>query len=56
MKKVYMTPLTKWVEAQTEDMIAGSPLNITGDSGSAEVIDENATGDGLSRQNLWDEE
>ena len=56
MKKVYMMPLTKWVEAQTEDMIAGSPLNITGDSGSAEVIDVNATGDGLSRQSLWDEE
>ena len=56
MKKVYMTPLTKWVEAQTEDMIAGSPLNITGDSGSAEVIESDAQTDGLSRQSLWDEE
>ena len=56
MKKVYMTPLTKWVEAQTEDMIAGSPLNIPDEGGSAEVIDENATGTALSRQNLWDEE
>ena len=56
MKKVYMMPLTKWVEAQTEEMSAGSPLNITGDSGSAEVIDDDATSDGLSRQSLWDEE
>lgn len=54
MKKVYMTPTTKWVEAQTEEMIAASTLDITGDNGEAEVINEDAQTEGLSRQSLWD--
>ena len=57
MKKIYQIPAIKWLEAETEDMVAASPLDISGDSGSTKVIDEDATGPGLSRENsLWDSE
>ena len=57
MKKVYMMPSIRFVEAETEDMVAASPLDIPGNSGSSEVIDKDATGPGLSRENsLWDSE
>jgi len=60
MKKIYMTPTTKWVEAQAEEMMAGSDLftpdssgNPTQDLSSPETTE--ATSGNLSRQSLWDE-
>lgn len=55
MKKVYMTPFTKWLEAETEDMM--NPVSvITDGSGDPAPADEN--GEVLSRQSnsLWDSE
>ena len=57
MKKVYMTPTTKWVEAETEKMMVGS-IQDMGDGtlqqnlGSAGETTE--TSGNLSRQDLWD--
>jgi len=62
MKKVYMTPTTKWVEAQTEEMIAGSDMftesggNLIQDLSSAPELNGETTSGNLSRQSLWDEE
>ena len=60
MKKIYMTPTTKWVEAQAEEMMAGSDLFTPGSGdeliqnlSTPETTDE--TSGNLSRQSLWDE-
>ena len=61
MKKIYMTPTTKWVEAQTEEMIAASGLFATDGSGNPTEQDlstpetTDATSGNLSRQGLWDD-
>jgi hypothetical protein len=55
MKKVYMTPFTKWLEAETEDMM--NPVSvITDDKG--DPAPANPSGEVLSRQSnsLWDSE
>ena len=52
-----MTPTTKWVEAQTEEMIASS-LTEVGGVLQQDLSDPNtteATSGNLSRQSLWDE-
>jgi len=59
MKKVYMTPTTKWVEAQTEEMIAGSDMftesggNLIQDLSTPQTTTEESGN--LSRQSLWDD-
>ena len=57
MKKIYMTPTTKWVEAQTEEMIASSLTEVGGvlqqDLSEAPVTTEESGN--LSRQSLWDD-
>ena len=55
MKKVYMTPFTKWLEAETEDMM--NPVSvITDDKG--DPAPANPSGEVLSRESnsLWDSE
>ena len=62
MKKVYMTPLTKWVKAQAEEMMTTSLFtpdgsgNPTQDLSSAPELNSETTSGNLSRQGLWDEE
>ena len=57
MKKIYMTPTTKWVEAQAEEMIASSLTEVGGvlqqDLSEAPVTTEESGN--LSRQGLWDD-
>ena len=59
MKKIYMTPTTKWVEAQAEEMMTTSLFtpdtsgNPTQDLSSPETTTE--TSGNLSRQGLWDD-
>jgi len=62
MKKVYMTPTTKWVEAQTEEMMnaslftpVGSGDDFSQDLSNPEITTTETSGN-LSRQSLWDEE
>jgi len=58
MKKVYLTPLTKWVKAQAEEMMTTSLFtpdgsgNPTQDLSTPETTTE--TSGNLSRQDLWD--
>lgn len=59
MKKTYLMPATSIVKVKLQKMIAGSPLNISGDSGTAKFNDtELGTQDVvLSRGNsVWDDE
>ena len=58
MKKVYMTPTTKWVEAQAEEMMTASLFeqkdgNLIQDLSSAPETTTETSGN-LSRQGLWD--
>ena len=54
MKKVYITPLLRMVEAQAQEMMAGSLSMITDEGG--DPVEADASGEVLSRQSLWDEE
>lgn len=56
MKKIYYKPETKIVEVQLAQIIAGSLQGMAADGGNVEVIDENATGEGMSRRSFWDED
>ena len=56
MKKIYYKPETKIVEVQLAQIIAGSLQGMAADGGDVQVIDENATGAGMSRRSVWDEE
>jgi len=62
MKKIYLMPATKWMEAQTEEMMAGSDLLNPNSDGDPTQQDLNnapttdAPSGNLSRQGLWDEE
>lgn len=56
MKKIYYKPETKIVEVQLAQIIAGSLEGMAEDGGPVEVIDENATGAGMSRRSVWDED
>jgi hypothetical protein len=56
MKKIYQAPTLKWVEAETEEMIAGSPVE-NGFSLKTENT-TNETSGNLSRRgrSIWDDE
>ncbi len=59
MKKTYIIPEALIVSLNISNIIAASPLNITGDSGSAKLNNESATegADALVKgTNVWDEE
>lgn len=56
MKKIYYKPETEIVEVQLAQIIAGSLQGMATDGGDVEVIDENATGAGMSRRSGWDED
>lgn len=56
MKKIYYKPETKIVEVQLAQIIAGSLEGMAEEGGPVEVIDENATGAGMSRRSVWDED
>ena len=59
MKKIYMTPTTKWVEAQAEEMMTtslftpGSGDDFSQDLSNSEITTTETSGN-LSRQDLWD--
>ena len=59
MKKTYIIPEALTVSLNTSNIIAASPLNVTGDSGNATLNNESA-GDNtiLVKEdvNVWDEE
>jgi len=59
MKKIYMTPATKWMEATTEEMMAGSDLLTPDSSGNpqqnlGDAPTTGSTSGNLSRESLWD--
>ncbi len=56
MKKIYYKPETEIVEVQLAQIIAGSLQGMATEGGDVEVIDENATGAGMSRRSGWDED
>ena len=60
MKKTYFRPETTLTIVALQQMIAassGQALNIEGDSGTTNFIDEDATEDAMSRGNsYWDED
>ncbi|MBQ7509980.1 MAG: hypothetical protein IJT53_03645 [Prevotella sp.] len=58
MKKIYVTPAMAMVAVRTANMVANSPLDVTGASpvqsdftGTTNDVDNN-----LSRFSLWDDE
>ena len=59
MKKIYMTPTTKWVEAQAEEMMNASLFEQSGDNLIQDLSDPTNTTDAttgnLSRQSIWDD-
>ena len=55
-----MTPTTKWVEAQAEEMMNASLFEQSGDNliqnlNSAPELNSETTSGNLSRQSLWDD-
>ena len=56
MKKIYQMPTIKWLEAETEEMIASSPLE--NGFNMDEVDTTNETSGNLSRKgySVWDDE
>ena len=56
MKKIYQMPTIKWLEADTEEMIASSPLE--NGFNMDEVDTTNETSGNLSRKgySVWDDE
>ena len=57
MKKTYLMPTTKWMEAETEEMIAASYTNIEEGFNLDNLSTTDATSGNLARQNdLWAED
>lgn len=56
MKKIYQAPALKWVEAETEEMMAGSPVENGFSLNTERTTDE--TSGNLSRKgySVWDDE
>ena len=58
MKKTYSKPEATVFASIDQDILAGSPLNLAGDSGQAKVYSTelDASDEVLSRSNFWGEE
>ena len=60
MKKTYIIPEALTVSLNTSTIIAASPnnINISGTTGTANFINEEPTGEVLTKEsvNVWDEE
>ena len=57
MKKIYFAPNTTVVKVELQQIIASSPLNISGDTGNATTNEEAPDGPVLSHGgSIWDEE
>jgi len=58
MKKTYKMPNTQVVEVELQQVIASSPLTIdgSGDVTGGELQKEGATGDAMSRVDVWGDE
>ena len=56
MKKTYFEPKTTIVNVKLTQLMAGSLNSLNDEGGEAKVIDEDATGAGLSRGGFWDDE
>ncbi len=58
MKKIYQAPALKWVEAETEEMMAGSPVPVENGFSLKTENKTDETSGNLSRRgrSIWDDE
>ena len=56
MKKTYFEPKTTIVNVKLTQLMAGSLNSLNETGGEADVIDQDASGPGLSRGGFWDDE